>query len=70
MLRGDKAGQAGIQMGRADLEWKVKWGSEVVANLTHENSRGQKQTKRKKERWKKITEEEKKQIENGWEYGD
>lgn len=29
MVRGDKAGQAGIWMGRADLEWKVKQGSKV-----------------------------------------
>lgn len=61
MLRGDKAGQAGIQMGRADMEWKVKWGSEVGGQHNTWELKSTKANKEKERKMKKkITEEEKK----------
>lgn len=62
MLRGDKAGQAGIQMGRADLEWKVKFGSEVGGqpNTWELKSTKANKEKERKMKEKKITEEEQK----------
>lgn len=58
-VRGDKAGQAGIQMWRADLEWKVKWGSEVGGQPAKWELKGMKTDKcKERERLKEKTIEE------------
>lgn len=47
MVKGNKAGQEGVQKGRADLEWKVKWGSEVGGKPAKWELKGMKTDKHK-----------------------
>lgn len=56
-VRCDKAGQAGIQMGRADLEWKVEWGSEVGGQPAKWELKGMKTDKcKEREGWERKSE--------------
>lgn len=58
-VRGDKARQAGIQMWRTDLEWKVKWGSEVGGQPAKSELKGMRTGKcKERERLKEKIREE------------